>query len=491
MGNRIDDVNRGAAKTLSRWGVTPLLALAACGHPEAEILSRQLATERLTSAEPRPADTHFAWHLKGTWRGDAGGTSHAFMHISPAGDEDRDGVSDLLLGLPYAQPRAGAQGQVRILSGTDLSTLRTLDGEVVEAFGYAAARLGDVNGDGRTDYAIGAPVVQGADGGRSFKGRAYVALSEPGGKYSRTVLTDTEEDGYFGRSLAFAEGAAGSVLVVSRPKFLGGRALGYSLPISTTSKPLYVASNDALNNDTINERRGYFIHETSDLDQDGTRDFLMLASGQDPSEAPTFPYPGRVYFHSGRTGDLLRIVEGPTPTTQLGVFAVEIDDIDQDGATDFLIGAPYARIKDVQMAGAAYVVSGRAVRGHRTKLLSLASEPAAILREHTGTSSVSLLGYATSALFDLDRDGIEEYAIGAPGVTTPIGRYAGRVLVYSGRTGRELHTFEGDGANVWLGEGLLADRRARSLYIATWHADGYNGRVLLYRWTRSSRPLDD
>ncbi|HEX8703029.1 MAG TPA: integrin alpha [Myxococcaceae bacterium] len=477
----------------SRWSLllsslpaASLAWLTACGGPTDSVDAPSLGSSvaALDAAGP-------AWSLQGAWSGvagsGAGGTASSFMQMTLTGDENGDGVDDFALGLPSASSEQGRQGRVVILSGANLAVLKTINGETVESFGYAVASLGDINQDGSIDYAVGAPVIREEDGTQSYRGRVYVLRSDAAtGSYSRSVIQDEDPSGYFGRSLAFGGGNK-DVLIVSRPNFKGGRALGYAVKYDHKEKPLYVAS-DELNNDSISERRGYFIEGVSDLDGDGTGDFVMNASGQDPAAA-TFPYPGRLYFHSGRTGELLRIVEGPDPKTQIGSFTSEIGDINADGVSDFLIGAPYTRENGIYMAGSAFVVDGAAVRAFPEKLLSLAAHPEAILRKHVGTSYISLLGHATSRLFDLNGDGVEEYAVGAPGVSLAGKPYAGQVLIYSGSTGEELHRMDGVVPFDWYGEGLRADPKSKSLFVGTWHANGYQGRMDLHRWGATA-PVD-
>jgi hypothetical protein len=167
---------------------------------------------------------------------------------------------------------------------------------------------------------------------------------------------------------------------------------------------------------------------------------------------------------------------------QLGGASSEIDDINGDGVNDYLIGASYHDAGGVNMAGAAFVVDGALVRTFPTKLLSLSAHPQAVLRTHAGSASIALTGYATSNLFDLDGDGVDEYAIGAPGVTLGTLTNAGQVSIHDGATGAQVSVLNGTASGQWFGEGLLADPKSKALYVATWHADGYNGRVYLYRW---------
>lgn len=451
-----------------------LLSLVACGAAVEE--TRGEAQPVITS---KGALDGAAWRTEGVFTGGAGGVASSLYTLMPTGDENGDGVADYLLGQPIKKLSANVQGQVAILSGADLSVIKTLDSEELGTFGWGVTSLGDINKDERIDYAVGVPVTF-REGVKSYAGRVYVLRSNAEGGYERSLIDDTDASGYFGFSLA-SLGGNKDVLAVSRPNFRGGRAFGYAVKYDHKDKFLYESSSE-LNNDAELERRGYTIEATSDLDGDGTQDFMMHAAGQNPNGAATYTYAGRVYFHSGRTGELLKVVQGPAPTSQLGGFGSELDDVNGDGVTDFIFGAPYYRVNGITMAGAAWVVDGAAVRSPE-KFLSLAEHPEAVLRMHAGTSSISLLGYATANLFDVDGDGVDEYVVGAPGVSRTGLPYSGKVVVYNGATGEEVHTFFGQKPYQWWGEGLRADAKAKGLVIASWHAESYHGRVELLRFT--------
>ena len=89
--------------------------------------------------------------------------------LAMPGDITGDGVPDLLVGAPGA--REGS-GRVYLFSGADIlanSALHasdawaTYDGLAGTAFGAQLAILGDVDGDGWTDWALGAPSFPGGD----------------------------------------------------------------------------------------------------------------------------------------------------------------------------------------------------------------------------------------------------------------------------------------------------------------------------------------
>lgn len=79
--------------------------------------------------------------------------------IAPAGDVDGDLHDDILVGIPYADT-AGLvnNGRVLVISGRTGAAIHVVDGLFHgEALGTSLAGLGDVDGDGCADFAIGAP----------------------------------------------------------------------------------------------------------------------------------------------------------------------------------------------------------------------------------------------------------------------------------------------------------------------------------------------
>ncbi|MEM7231563.1 MAG: integrin alpha [Planctomycetota bacterium] len=117
--------------------------------------------------------------VDGSTIGEISGENSAqnFAHaIADAGDFNRDGLSDVIIGAP-GSPRLNVPGRVAILFGrrpeekpNEPRFLR-IDDVAADLFGSAVCSIGDRNDDGTVDYAVGAPGTPLSATGRGRAGR--------------------------------------------------------------------------------------------------------------------------------------------------------------------------------------------------------------------------------------------------------------------------------------------------------------------------------
>jgi hypothetical protein len=124
------------------------------------------------------------------------------ISVSGVRDVDGDGINDLLVGA-YGEGSPYFSGRAHVFSGgtgAPLLYLYSPHGEEYGYFGYSVASTGDVNGDGNSDFFVGAP---GEDGGGEpwYAGRAYVFSGRPPLMLSASALNSPVPQG---RNLRFA-----------------------------------------------------------------------------------------------------------------------------------------------------------------------------------------------------------------------------------------------------------------------------------------------
>jgi len=123
--------------------------------------------------------------------------------VSAAGDINGDGIADLIIGAPYADPNSSYSGSTYIVFGGagvgaggsfDLSSLDGNNGFVLNGIaagdrsGFSVSGAGDVNGDGIDDIIIGAPRT---DYNGFSSGSSYVVFGSPVSVAAPTAGNDT------------------------------------------------------------------------------------------------------------------------------------------------------------------------------------------------------------------------------------------------------------------------------------------------------------
>jgi hypothetical protein len=167
---------------------------------------------------------------------------------------------------------------------------------------------------------------------------------------------------------------------------------------------------------------GFSTAAVPDVNGNGRWDFVIGA--QNESHGGT-PNGGRVHVYNGRTGGRLYTI-GPPVRQMLGSFGWSvsgISDVTGDRRGDIIIGAPWEAAGNGTITGRAYLYSGADGRMVRAWASPWGNE-------------MGGFGWATTAVPDVNGDGVPDVVIGAPFETHPgRGTNSGRVYIFCGRTG--------------------------------------------------------
>src|SRR5262245_17774965 len=241
---------------------------------ELERIPRALLSIVILTVSARSQCLYPTFTFEGTATNDRLGDS-----VAGAGDVDGDGVPDLIVGVSMAN---GPPGRAIIISGSTGLPLHVLTGPYslptcCPGFGAVVAGIGDVDGDGKGDVAVGAPT---ANWGSSNPGGNVHIFSGASGAPLYTI-SGTGGGGppaivYLGRSIAgvgdisgdgladFLVGASGLAIVCSGAT---GIVLQTLYGSSITCWPY--AGNDGFGNS---------VAGPGDVNGDGVPDIAVAAS---------------------------------------------------------------------------------------------------------------------------------------------------------------------------------------------------------------------
>lgn len=297
-----------------------------------------------------------------------------------------------------------------------------------DVYGFAIANCGDVNNDGFDDMIVGANEA-GPPG--KTPGRVYVFSGFDGAELYR-FTGDTMEIDRFGFSVA-----GGDLDNDGHSDMIVG-TLYRDSPTATTVGAVDVFSGFdgsilyAIHGEASQDQFGQAVAGNVDINNDGFGDFIVGAIGSDSGGVDA----GRVYVYSGIDGSVMYTFDHVNAGGGFGWSVSGARDVNNDGFTDIIVGAPGAATLD----GRAFVYSG--------------ADGSLLLTLENPDTLCSAMGHAVAGIGDINSDGFGDLLVGVPGGNN--GPVPGCALVFSGADGSILGDLAGEFDGDYFGGAVCA-----------------------------------
>jgi len=409
-----------------------------CSFDDAVVQVHDLSATQWRPSKPLPVNDkpplgrRYYWRLRACaelscspW------TSVRYLEVGRApGDFNGDGYSDVVVGAPLVDNGGQDQGSVFVYYGGPAGVGKSVrlddpDHENSANFGVSVSVVGDLDADGFADLIVGAA------GSNDARGAAYLYFGSETGlhDFRKTKLADVDgtNDDWFGSAVSSAGDVNGDgfadVLVGASGANRDGADWGVAYlytggPMGAVSDEPIVLHAPAQDYDQF----GSAVTSAGDVNGDGYADIAIGCPGTDLVGRTRGKDRGAVYVFAGsargprRVPTIRLVAPVPIDYDRFGASISGGGDVNRDGYSDLIVGAPGADKADMD-TGAAYVFLG-SDHGLNAVPSNVLDDPDATIHDRFGTA-VTIIG-------DIDGDDYADMAVGSAGEAR------GRALIFRG-----------------------------------------------------------
>lgn len=191
-----------------------------------------------------------------------------------------------------------------------------------------------------------------------------------------------------------------------------------------------------------------------DINSDGYSDFVVGAPYYGGNR-------GRVYVYSGFDGTLIRSHDGFLSNSRLGFSVSRAGDFNGDGTPDYIAGAYYEG------------------SSHNGKVIVFSGLNGSVLLQQTGDLG-EYMGWEVAEIGDLDNDGYDDVIVGCPHYSSGGYTNGGRIWIFHGPDGFPRDWIDGTANGQQFGFAVSAAGDIDGDQVPDYIAGGYSGTLKVY-----------
>ncbi len=326
--------------------------------------------------------------------------------VAGAGDVNRDGFSDVIVGAPnYSNGQVG-EGAAFVYYGSGAgllpSSVTTIERNQAQAnLGHSVSTGGDVNGDGYSDVLVGAPFYDQGDANEGLI-FAYYGSSAGAANGTFSFVQSNRQDALLGFSVACAGDVNGDgfsdviVGAIGYQNAMASNTTGAALVFHGSAAAGLIYSVTLWANTSAN--MGFSVAGAGDVNGDGYSDVVVGANKFREDDGAAFVFHGSSLGVSASAAATLTLVDADAG---VGNSVACAGDVNGDNFSDVIVGASnYSNGQNKE--GAALVFHG--------SLPGVKTETAAVIE---GDQANANMGFSVASAGDVNGDGYSDIVTGA------------------------------------------------------------------------------